>query len=105
MTRNLGQIIERAQARRIQVLLAGMEALTNMGPAYQREFHEAFPALARRYRVAFVPFLLEGVAGRAELNQPDGIHPNAEGQRMIADLLWPAIEPLLGAASPPATRR
>jgi len=106
MSRNLGQIIERAQSRRIQVVLAGMEALSNMGPAYRREFHEAFPALARRYRVAFVPFLLEGVAAQVELNQSDGIHPNAEGQRKIADLLWPAIEPLLGAGSPPsATRR
>jgi len=106
MSRNLGQIIERAQSRGIQVVLAGMEALSNMGPAYRREFHEAFQALARRYRVAFVPFLLEGVAAQDELNQSDGIHPNAKGQRKIADLLWPAIEPLLGAASPPsATRR
>lgn len=102
MSRNLAQIIEQAQARRIQVVLAGMEALSNMGPVYRREFHEAFPALARRYRVAFVPFLLEGVAARAELNQSDGIHPNAEGHRTIAGLLWPAIEPLLGAASSPA---
>jgi len=106
MSRNVGEIIERSQSRGIQVVLAGMEALSNMGPAYRREFHEAFPALAHRYRVAFVPFLLDGVAARDELNQPDGIHPNAEGQRKIADLLWPVIEPLLGAASPSsATRR
>jgi len=98
-SRNLAQIIERAVARDIQVVLAGMEALSNMGPSYRRQFHDMFPALARQYRVAFVPFLLEGVAARPELNQADGIHPNAEGQRRIADLLWPAIEPLVAAAS------
>lgn len=95
MSANLSRIIERAQAREIQVVLAGMEALSNMGPAYRRAFHDVFPALARRYHVAFVPFLLEGVAARPELNLPDGVHPNAAGQRRIANLLWPAIEPLL----------
>ncbi len=95
MTRNLGTIIERAQQRRIKVLLAGMETLTNMGPTYQRDFHEVFPALAARYRVAFMPFLLDGVAGRADLNQPDGIHPTPEGARAIADHVWPFLEPLL----------
>jgi acyl-CoA thioesterase I len=95
MTRNLAAIVERAQHRRIAVLLAGMETLTNMGPRYQREFHEAFPALARKYRVAFLPFLLTDVAGRPDLNQPDGIHPTAEGARVIADHVWPVLEPLL----------
>jgi acyl-CoA thioesterase-1 len=95
MRRNLGAIIERAQQRRIRVLLAGMQTLTNMGPPYQRSFQEVFPALAVQYRVAFMPFLLEGVAGRADLNQPDGIHPNSEGARVIADHLWPFLEPLL----------
>ena len=101
MSGNLAQIIERAQARDIQVVLAGMEALSNMGPAYRRTFHDAFPALARRYRVPFVPFLLEGVAARAELNQPDGVHPNAEGQRRIAALVWPVLEPLLATTTRP----
>lgn len=104
MSDNLARVIERAQARAISVVLAGMETPSNMGPAYRRAFREAFPALARKYRVSFVPFLLQGVAARPELNQSDGIHPTAEGQRKIADLLWPAIEPLLPAASP-ATRR
>jgi acyl-CoA thioesterase I len=95
MQRNLGAIIERAQQRRIKVLLAGMESLTNMGPQYQQAFHEVFPALARQYRVVFVPFLLEGVAGRENLNQPDGIHPTPAGARLIAEHLWPFLQPLL----------
>jgi acyl-CoA thioesterase-1 len=95
MKRNLGAIIERARQRRIQVLLAGMETLTNMGPQYRRAFHDAFPELARQYRVPFLPFLLEGVAGRQDLNQPDGIHPTADGARIVADHVWPLLEPLL----------
>ncbi|MGE5360607.1 MAG: arylesterase [Bacteroidales bacterium] len=95
MTRNLGEIIRRAQSRGIAVMLAGMESPTNMGPDYQREFHDAFPALARQYRVAFLPFLLEGVAGRPDLNQHDGIHPTAEGARVIADHVWQVLQPML----------
>lgn len=95
MKRNLATIVERAQDRKIDVLLAGMEALTNMGPQYQRTFHEVFPDLARRYQVSFLPFLLEDVAGRQDLNQPDGVHPNPEGARVVADHLWPVLEPML----------
>ncbi len=99
MKRNLGEIIRRARKRNIAVLLTGMESLTNMGPDYQRRFHDVFPALAREHQVSFVPFLLEGVAGRADLNQSDGIHPTAEGARIIADHLWPVLEPMARAAS------
>jgi acyl-CoA thioesterase-1 len=95
MQSNLGAIIDRAQQRGIKVLMAGMETLTNMGPQYQRAFHQVFPALGARYRVAFMPFLLDGVAGRTDLNQPDGIHPTAEGARVIADRMWPFLQPLL----------
>ncbi len=99
MKRNLAEIIRRARARDIAVLLAGMESLTNMGPDYQRRFHDVFPALAREQGVSFLPFLLEGVAGRADLNQNDGIHPTAEGARVIADHVWAALEPMARAAS------
>jgi acyl-CoA thioesterase-1 len=99
MKRNLGEIIRRARARDIAVLLAGMESPTNMGPDYQRRFHDVFPALAREHGVSFLPFLLEGVGGRADLNQSDGIHPTAEGARVIADHIWPALEPMARAAS------
>jgi acyl-CoA thioesterase-1 len=99
MKRNLGEIIRRARERNIAVLLAGMESLTNMGPDYQRRFHDVFPALAREHQVSFLPFLLEGVAGRADLNQSDGIHPTAEGARVVADQVWRVLEPMARAAS------
>jgi acyl-CoA thioesterase I len=99
MAHNLGEIIRRARDRHIAVLLAGMEAPTNMGPDYQRRFHDVFPALAREYRTAFLPFLLEDVAGRPELNQRDGIHPTAEGARIVADHVWRVLEPMVRAAS------
>jgi acyl-CoA thioesterase-1 len=95
MRRNLETIIERAQQRQIQVLLAGMEALTNLGPQYRRSFHNVFPELARQFHTAFMPFLLEGVAGQPQLNQPDGVHPTAEGARAIADHMWPILQPML----------
>lgn len=99
MQRNLEAIISRIQQHRAAVLLAGMESLTNMGADYQRRFRAVFPAVARQYHVAFLPFLLDGVAGRPELNQPDGIHPTAEGARIVADHLWTVLEPMLQAAS------
>jgi acyl-CoA thioesterase I len=94
---NLSTIIERARARGIAVLLCGMEAPPNFGPSYTRDFHAAFPALARKYQLPFVPFLLNGVAGIADLNQADGIHPNVEGARRVADTVWRELEPMLGA--------
>ena len=95
LSRNLTEIVERAQARGIRVLLAGMEAPPNFGPGYVQEFRQAYADVATRTKVPLVPFLLEGVAGISALNQADGIHPTAEGQRRIADLLWPRLEPLL----------
>ena len=92
---NLSTIIERATTRGVPVLLAGMEAPPNFGPAYTRQFRQAYADVARAHDVRFVPFFLEGVAGQPALNQADGIHPNARGQRMIADLLWREIEPML----------
>lgn len=94
---NLARMIERAQARGVRVVLAGMEAPPNFGPAYTREFHRVYPGLAARYRVALVPFLLEGVAGRAELNIADGIHPNKDGARIVEGNVWRVLEPLLTA--------
>jgi len=91
----LGEIIRSAQSRGALVLLTGMEAPPNMGLAYTEEFRRAFSELAEEHDVAFVPFLLDGVAGRVELNQGDGIHPNPEGAAKIADLLWPTLVSLL----------
>jgi acyl-CoA thioesterase-1 len=92
---NLAQIIEQAQVRRIRVILAGMEAPPNYGRDYIVAFHEVYPALAKEYKVPFLPFLLDGVAGSETLNQPDGIHPTAEGARIMADHVWAVLKPVL----------
>ncbi len=91
---NLSQIIERARARQIRVILAGMEAPPNYGRDYIVSFHKVYPALAEKYQVAFVPFLLQNVAGLAELNQADGIHPTPPGARIVADNVWAVLKPL-----------
>ena len=95
LQQNLAQIIERAQARHVEVILAGMEAPPNYGPDYVVSFHKVYPTLAKRYRVALVPFLLQGVAGTQTLNQPDGIHPTAAGARIVADNVWAVLEPMV----------
>ena len=100
LRRNLEQMIETAQARGIAVVLAGMEAPPNFGRAYVVEFREVFPELAKQYRTALVPFLLEGVAGLGSMNQSDGIHPNAEGATLVADNVWAVLRPVLEKTSP-----
>jgi acyl-CoA thioesterase-1 len=95
LRRNLTAIIERAQARHIDVLLAGMEAPPNFGRAYITAFHQVYPDLARQYHVALVPFLLQNVAGIESLNQRDGIHPTPEGARLVADNVWKVLKPML----------
>lgn len=94
---NIQQIIDRVRALqpRPRVLLVGMEAMPNLGADYAGRFRAIYPALARRNGVPLVPFLLEGVAGVDSLNQPDGIHPTAEGQRRVAATVWRYLEPLL----------
>jgi acyl-CoA thioesterase-1 len=99
MSRNLGAIVERAKARNIRVVLCGMEAPPNFGPEYTRAFRGAYASLARQHDIEFVPFVLDGVAGDPALNQGDGIHPNAEGARRVADLVWASLRPLLGSAA------
>ena len=92
---NLTRIIERARAAGARVLLAGMRVPPNYGDDYARAFAGVYPAVARATGVPLAPFLLDGVAGDARLNQPDGIHPTVEGQRVIAERLWPYLKPLL----------
>jgi acyl-CoA thioesterase I len=99
LTRNLSEIIERAQARNVSVILAGMEAPPNYGFDYVASFHKVYPELARKYHVTLVPFLLEGVGGKADLNQADGIHPTAAGARIVADNVWTVLKPALEADS------
>jgi acyl-CoA thioesterase-1 len=95
--RNLQEIIDRTRARhpRVRVVIAGMEAPPYLGARYTREFRNLFVDLARANHAALVPFLLEGVAGQPELNQPDGLHPTAAGAKIMADNLWRVLGPIL----------
>lgn len=99
MKHNLGQIIEAARAKNIVVILAGMEAPPNYGAEYAASFRQAYRELAQQYRVLFVPFLLDKVAGQAGLNQADGIHPNPRGAAIVADTVWNVLKPLLDQIS------
>ena len=99
MKENLETIIERAKARQISIVLAGMEAPPNFGPEYTAAFRGAFRDLAREHDLPFIPFLLERVAGESRLNQGDGIHPNTEGARVIADSVWQTLHPILSEMS------
>jgi acyl-CoA thioesterase I len=99
MKRNLAQVIETAQARKLTVVLAGMEAPPNYGAEYAAAFRQAYRDLAAKYHVRFVPFLLDKVAGQASLNQADGIHPNIRGAEIVADTVWTALKPELDRLS------
>jgi acyl-CoA thioesterase-1 len=94
---NLQAIIDRVRSRYpdAKIVLAGMRMPPNMGQDYAEAFEAIFPALAKRNQIALIPFLLEGVAERPELNQGDGIHPNASGAALVADVVWRVISPIL----------
>lgn len=94
---NLETMIKRIRARYpdVKVVLAGMQMPTNMGPEYTREFAAMYPALAQKLPITLIPFLLEGVGGVPELNLPDGIHPTAEGHKIVAETVWRVLQPLL----------
>lgn len=90
---NLQEIIHMVQQKTpmTTIILAGMQIPPNMGQDYTAEFKNIFPDLAKKNNIGLIPFLLEDVAGNPELNQPDGIHPTAEGQKIIANNIWPII--------------
>ncbi len=93
--RNLEQIIEQLQQASVTVVLAGMKLPPNYGQEYTQGFEEIYPALARRYRLKLIPFFLDGIAGETGLNQADGIHPTAEGYRIIVGNLVELLKPVL----------
>ncbi|MEY4640351.1 MAG: hypothetical protein RLZZ227_345 [Pseudomonadota bacterium] len=95
MKANLAKTIEFAQSSGINVALTGMLVPPNMGPEYSTAFAQAFPDLAAQYQLPFLPFLLEGVAAVPELNQSDGIHPNVEGAKIVAETVYQFLLPLL----------
>jgi acyl-CoA thioesterase-1 len=97
MRGNLQQIIDRTRIAHpgARIVIAGMRAAPNLGEPYGRAFTATFVELAEENDAALIPFLLDGVAGVPELNQPDGNHPTAEGQLIVADNVWRVLEPLL----------
>lgn len=99
--KNLEKIIDLARSKYpdIRILLAGMRMPPNMGEEYTREFERIFPEVAREKGTALVPFLLEGVGGDKELNQPDRIHPTPEGHRIVAENIWKVLGPMLSGDS------
>lgn len=92
---NLRATIERSRAAGARVLLLGMQIPPNYGPEYATRFRELYPKVAREMQVPLVPFLLEGVGGDFDLNQPDGIHPTAEGHRRLAENVLPHLREIV----------
>ena len=92
---NLRAIVEQSRTAGARVLLLGLRVPPSLGGEYATRFADLYPRLARELDVPLVPFMLEGVAGDPDLNLPDGIHPNAEGQRKVAAVVRPHLERLL----------
>lgn len=95
MKKNLDKIITKTKAKNIKVLFCGMLAPPTMGADYRREYIAAFPDLAEKHKVEFVPFLLDNVALNPKLNQADGIHPNAEGTKIMMSNIYKELKPML----------
>lgn len=93
----IGNVLARIRRERpsAKILLVQMEAPPNLGPEYTSAFHAMFPDLAREHGATLLPFLLEGVAGEPRLNQGDGIHPNNEGEKIVAENVWRILQPML----------
>jgi acyl-CoA thioesterase-1 len=96
--RALSAILSKATQQHIPTLLAGMKAAPNLGPEYRAAYDRIFPDLARQYSVDLYPFFLDGVAADPKLIQPDGLHPNPEGVKIIVERILPAVEALLAKA-------
>lgn len=97
MRSNLQAIIDQTRKRHpeISIIIAGMQFSIPTGNGYLRAFEELFPGLAEKNHTALIPYLLEGVGGHPDLNLPDLIHPNAAGQRILAENVWLVLEPIL----------
>ncbi|WP_455243533.1 arylesterase [Petrachloros mirabilis] len=97
---NLETIIQKFREASVTVVLAGIQLPPNYGKEYTAGFQAIYPALAKKYGLVFIPFILEGVAGSVTLNQADGIHPTGEGYQIIAQHVFEQLEPLLSEGSP-----
>jgi acyl-CoA thioesterase I len=95
--KNLQAIIDKVKIKypKAKIVIAGMLVPPNMGEEYTSKFKRIYPALAKKNQASLIPFLLDGVAGHEDLNLPDGIHPNIEGHKMVADNVLKVVEPLL----------
>lgn len=93
--KNLSSVIEKAQGQGITVILGGMQLPTNYGLEYRKEFADIYPKLASKYKIKLIPFILEGVGGKPEMNLPDGIHPNARGHSIMSETVLKSLEGLL----------
>ena len=96
---NLDAIIKRARAKipGLAVIVAGMEMPANFGRDFVEQYRAVFPRVAAENNAALIPFLLEKVGGVEKLNQPDRIHPNAEGHKRVAENVWPVLQKVLAA--------
>jgi acyl-CoA thioesterase I len=92
---NLEEILQTLKSDGVQAILAGMQIPPNYGPEYTGEFRTMYSDLASKHRVPLVPFFLDGVAGRPELNQEDGMHPTSEGYQRVTENVWKIVRPLL----------
>ena len=95
MQANLNQMIAQAKTAKAKVLLLGMKIPPNYGLKYTKNFKDAYTSLAKQHSIALVPFLLEGVAGKPELIQTDGLHPIAAAQPKLLDNVWKVLAKLL----------
>jgi acyl-CoA thioesterase I len=98
--RALDTIVAKLKDRKIPVMLAGMLAARNLGPDYTRRFDAIYPELAEKHRLVLYPFFLDGVAGETKLALPDGMHPTAEGVKIIVERILPSVERFLGTLNP-----
>ena len=94
---NLQKLIDKAKARNpaLKIVITGMQIPPNLGADYAADFTRVYAELARENNAVLIPFLLQGVGGHRDLNQPDMIHPTAAGHRIVADLVWRTLEPIL----------
>lgn len=96
-TKNLQDIIDRVKAKypEARLVMAGMQMPPSMGKKYAADFKNMFPEMAKKNNMSLIPFLLENVGGVPKLNQADGIHPTAEGDKILAENVWKVLKPLL----------
>ncbi|MFY0696334.1 MAG: arylesterase [Balneola sp.] len=94
---NLQQIIDRAKAKNpeIEIIIAGMQVPPNLGTDYTKEFQDLYPELAEKNNLTLIPLILDKVGGRDEFMQPDQIHPNVQGHKVVAETVWETLAPIL----------